>query len=141
MNRSHQRTGSSGKKWIRRFAQGDSGVATIEAILWFPLFFFMLFLVVEGSIVFNKQTMAMRVVQDVNRSAAVGVFPTDQSAEQALLARIHPISPNAQVNTRFENGLTISSVQMPVRNLSGLGFFGKNTNFNVSVSSQQLLER
>lgn len=141
MQSQNQKTGLHLKKWISRFAGDESGVITIEAILWFPLFFFLLLLVAEGSMVFNKQTLAMRIVQDVNRYTAVGGFENATTAEDALRVRIEAISPNATVQTEIKDGLAVSLVQMPVRDLSGFGFFGKNTNFNVSVTSQQLVER
>ena len=58
-----------------RFWCDQDGSATIEAVLWIPMFFFMLLLVMEGSLIFNAQSLAMRIVQDTNRAIAVGIYP------------------------------------------------------------------
>jgi Flp pilus assembly protein TadG len=141
MRETDQGTVRMRKLQVKCFLRDQSGTATIEAILWIPVFFFMLLLVMEASLVFNKQSMAMRIVQDINRGVAVGRLENEQTATAALTRNIRSLSPNATANTVIDNGLVVSSVQMPIRDLSGFGFFGKTTNFTVSAGSQQLLEQ
>jgi len=126
---------------IRYFWRDQEGSATIEAVLWIPMFFFTLLLVMEGSLIFNAQALAMRIVQDTNRAIAVGIYPDSATAQAQLLTRIRTLSPTATASARIENGLAISSVRMPVGDLSRFGFFRNSESLVISASSQQLVEK
>lgn len=126
---------------VRRFSRDEEGSATVEAVLWIPLFFFVLVLVMEASLMFSAQTRVMRIVQDTNRGLAIGLFPDSASAEVALRAQVRPISPTATVVSRIESGLAVSTVQMPVADLSSFGFFRDKFDFSIDVRSQQLIEK
>ena len=105
------------------------------------MFFFTLLLVMEGSLIFNAQALAMRIVQDTNRAIAVGIYPDSATAQAQLLTRIRTLSPTATASARIENGLAISSVRMPVGDLSRFGFFRNSESLVISASSQQLVEK
>ena len=57
---------------LRRFVVSESGSSTVEAVLWFPIFFFFTLFVLDASMMFNAQARALRMVHDTNRALAVG---------------------------------------------------------------------
>ena len=125
---------------LRRFSAADDGMATVEAMLWVPLFVFLTVLIVNVSMVFNAQSRAQRIVHDINRAFAVGRILTETEAETQLRTRIAAMSPSASVDSRIEQGIVISVVRMPVEELSMLRSFAPLRGYSIVATSQQLLE-
>ena len=53
---------------LGRFKRDKTGSATIEAVLWLPLFFAAFGLMTDAAMVFNGHSRVMRVIQDANRN-------------------------------------------------------------------------
>lgn len=62
------------KALLKRFRRDERGSATIEAVLWLPMFVIFFVMIADVSLVFFRQTEVMRVVQDGNRALSVGRF-------------------------------------------------------------------
>lgn len=124
---------------LRRFRSDENGAATIEAVLWIPVFFFLLVLIVDASLMFHGQARALRIVQDNNRAVAVGRIPTTD-AEAIILNRLAQISPNARVSTSNNSGIIGTVVGMPATDLSSLGIVTKMGDFTIWASAEQFLE-
>jgi Flp pilus assembly protein TadG len=122
------------------FATDEAGSSTVEAVMWLPLFFFITVFVLDASMMFNTQSRALRIVQDTNRALAVGQIATPEDAEQVLLARMADISPSATVNAAIVDNIAETSVAMPLRDISMFHTFDAFTDFEVTASSQQLIE-
>ena len=95
------------RRRARRFLEDDNGSATIEAVLWLPLFFAIILVVMDASMAFNAQTRAMRIVQDTNRAFAVGRIATLAEAEPMMLARVAGISPGAAAASEVVDGIAM----------------------------------
>jgi Flp pilus assembly protein TadG len=114
---------SAGRKsWFGRFCRDSYGGATIEAVLWFPVFVAILGLVADASIAFNRQALALRVVQDANRSMSVGRFTTIESRrEDFIVERVRGFSPNATATTTVTAGIINSTVRLPAQDFAPSG--------------------
>lgn len=125
---------------FRRFRRDDHGSATVEAVIWFPVFALILCLVADAALIFSKQALVMRVVQDANRAMSVGRLMTPAEAQDYIRDRIATISPNATVVTVVQAGVIVSTVTMPSSDLTATRFVAPFGGLNVSVSSQQMSE-
>ncbi len=125
---------------LRRFRSDENGAATIEAVLWIPVFFFLLVLIVDASLMFHGQARALRIVQDNNRAVAVGRIATTTDAEAIIRSRLAQISPNASVSTSNNSGIIGTVVGMPATDLSSLGIVTKMGDFTIWASAEQFLE-
>jgi len=130
----------SPREMFRRFARCEQGSATVEAVIWFPVFALILCLVADAALIFSKQALVMRVVQDANRAMSVGRLMTAAEAQDYIRLRIATISPNATVVTTVQAGVIISTVTMPSSDLTATRFVEPFGGLNVSVSSQQMSE-
>ena len=119
--------------WVKRFAQDDRGSATIESLLWFPLFVYLLVLITDVSFIFYGKAQALRIVQDGNRAYSLrypGVT-TRQEAEAAIEAGLQRYDPTADATTTFDSGSGListvavlnASELMAVGSIPGFGDF------------------
>lgn len=128
------------RRAVRSFLRDQNGSATVESVLWMPIFIFLLGLIADTSIVFGSQSQALRIVQDANRALAVGHFATPDEAKNYVKQQLSTLSPHASVTTTVTNGVIRTSVSMPIADLAATGLV---TNFNgmaISVSSEFLSE-
>jgi hypothetical protein len=90
--------------FLKRFKEDQRGLATIESLLWMPLFFFLFILIVDISLVFYGKSEVLRFVQNENRTLAVWVGVEDDweaeelAAEARLRARIVGLMMNPSAN-------------------------------------------
>ncbi|TNC72973.1 TadE/TadG family type IV pilus assembly protein [Rubellimicrobium roseum] len=138
---------------FRAFARDESGSASIEAVLWIPLFFMVLVLSVQVTLITTAQTKVMRIVQDANRGYALGRLDgtmvcnpgqtADATATQAyIVSAISGISPRA-TSTAKVNCATrtiTSTVDMPATDLSPFRMLPNTSWLRVTVSAQQIRE-
>lgn len=138
-------TSSSVRGRISFFLRDTRGGVTVESVLWLPIFFAFLALAADGSVMFTKRAMALRVVQDANRGFVVGRFGTDQEAAAAqaeawVLASLSTISPNATAQTQAVGDIVSTRVEMPTYDLDAVGILGLLSGFNVAIQAEQLLQ-
>ena len=48
--------------WLSRFRRDEEGSATIEAVLWIPMFMFLTVLIADTSFIFFGRAQAMRLI-------------------------------------------------------------------------------
>ena len=104
---------------IKAFFRQEEGGATIEFVLWLPIIFLILLLIVDSSMLFMSRSQAIRVLQDTNRLYSVGQF-TGTAAERIAaaqnyaLARLRGLSPSATaVTTRATTGSDRLQIKYP----------------------------
>jgi Flp pilus assembly protein TadG len=132
--------GVSLRKMFRRFRQDDHGSATIEAVIWMPIFVLILCLVADAALIFGKQAQVMRVVQDANRAMSIGRIMNTADAQTYIRQRIATLSPNATVATVLQSGVIVTTVTMPSSDLTATGLISSFTSINVRVTAQQMSE-
>ncbi len=105
-------------KWFHRFIRAEDGTASLEAVLWMPIFLLLFGMVTDTSIVFGRQAEILRIIQDSNRSLAVGRFQTVQQAEDYITDRVDVYSPDPVVNVSIAQGIISTSVSVPAADLT-----------------------
>ena len=127
-------------QWLRSFGRSENGTATLEAILWTPFFLILFGLVTDTSIVFGRQAEIMRIVQDSNRSLAVGAFQTVQQAEDYITGKIESFSSNTTVDVVIDRGIISTSVTLPAVDLTSTGLFGAFDSLTITIGASQMSE-
>ncbi len=130
---------------LRRFRRDEGGTATIESLLWLPLFFFLLVMIVNGSFIFYGKSQALRIIQDANRALSTGRLGNTGAAETYLRTRIGVFAPSvltdpSRVDTTVTAGIITSSSRIPLGELAVLGSFSLFTTGTLVVQSQHYLE-
>lgn len=133
-------TSNFGWKHLLRFVHDDRGAVTVESVLWLPVFFAFLALAADGSVMFTKRAMALRVVQDGNRGYVVGRFTSTDQTQNWVLNNLASISPNATAFTWEASDVVATRVEMPASDLDAVGLFGLLSGFNVAIQAEQLLQ-
>ncbi len=125
---------------VYNFLIDEDGSASIEAVIWLPVFIMLLGLVVDTSLIFARQAQALRIIQDANRSFSIGRIMTVEATEAMISDRLSPYSPNVEVSTTLDMGLITSTAIMPANDLSSLGLIPAFAGVNVSVTAQHMSE-
>lgn len=118
----------------------DEGSATVESVLWIPVFAFLLFLMADAAIIFGSEARILRVVQDANRSLSVGRFRSIEETEDFILTQIGGLTENATVETTVTNGLIVSRVQLPASDLSASQMIPAFAGLQLSIVAEHLSE-
>ena len=108
--------------------------------MWLPIFIFFLGLMVDTAQIFTAQAMALRVVQDANRSLSIGRLMTVEDTEAFIRQRLGTISPNLVVSTVVVSGLITSTATMPATDLSSIGILDVFASVNVNVTAEHMSE-
>ncbi len=125
---------------IHRFAGSESGAATIEAVLWLPVFVFLFAMLADVALVFGGQAQILRVVQDTNRAVSIGRITSADDAEAAILAQITGLTSNATAETTLVSGVIHSSVSVPLADLTATRLIGAFDSLSLTVTSQHMAE-
>lgn len=125
---------------FRRFLKEEQGSATIEAVIWTPIFVMILCFVADSALIFGKQAQVLRIVQDANRAMSIGRLMTAADAQAYIQSRISTLSPNATVSTNLQAGVIVTTVTMPSSDLTATGFISAFTTLNVQVTAQHMTE-
>ncbi len=126
--------------FLRRKARDESGAATIEAILWLPMFFYILALSVDVTMVFHSYSRIIRAVEDVNRGLSVGRIKTIDEGKQRIAAALSNYK-GVQSDIKITNdNVIVTNVSVPVTSLAFLGAVRPMMDKNVMVTTQQYRE-
>jgi len=125
---------------FRAFGRDSEGSATIESVLWLPLFLAAFALMTDVAMIFNGHSRVMRVVQDANRNLSVGRLETESDTEEFIIAALGTLSPNLTADTEIVAGVATSTAIVPASDLQILGMFSAITSLNISVTSQHFIE-
>jgi Flp pilus assembly protein TadG len=128
------------RSFSRRFRKDTSGSATIEAVLWLPLFVVFLMMVADVSLVFFSKASVQRIAQDGNRAFSTGRFTTNEQTQAFIQNAVSSVSKNANVTTTVSGGIIKSVVVMPVTDMARLGNFKFLRGYNIAVQSQFYVE-
>ena len=133
----HTRNPKPGKK---SFLRSEYGGTSIEFVLWVPVFFAVLCLIVDATMIFSNRTHALRVIQDANRAFAIGRLTSTTETENYVTTRLRQMSPNAAAQTTVSQGVIRTAVTMPSSEIDVLGIFDVALNFTVGVSAEHMAE-
>ncbi len=125
---------------LHRFCRNTEGTATVETVLWLPIFFALFGLMVDASMIFNGHSRVMRVVQDGNRNLSVGRLNTELEVENWISTQLASLSNNVSVSTNITAGVATSTAYVPAVDLEILGMFSALNTMTISVTSQHYIE-
>lgn len=128
---------------LKAFGRREDGTATVEAVLWMPIFIAVFGLMVDSAVIFHGQSKVLRIVQDANRRLSIKSLPSDADVIAYINSElgamgITPKATNAQSNST--TGLVSTSVVVPASELQLLGYFSVLTNLNLTVTAQHMRE-
>lgn len=122
------------------FVREEWGSVTFEAVLWVPMFAFLLWLLTETAMIFGGETRILHVVQDANRLYASGYFQTAAATENFILGRLPEWSGSMVVTTSESNHIIRTFVTIPVTKLTGINVIKQFSGFSVTVASEEVSE-
>src|SRR5690606_30660330 len=121
------------------FVRSESGAATVEAVLWLPMFVMIVALLADVSMMFHGQSRLLRVAQDANRNLSVDRLTTEAEAQDFVIAQLAKVSPNTQATTAISNtGLITTTVSVPLNDLDLFGIAKIFSGARMTVSAQHL---
>lgn len=130
----------SSRRHLYQFFLGDSGVATYEAVIWLPIFTFIIWLVTETAMAFGGEAHALRVIQDANRMYATGYFQTVSDTENFIKSQLPNWTSTMTVSTVDSSGVVHTTVTVPVTTMTGFNVIPQFSEIKVSISSEEMLE-
>jgi Flp pilus assembly protein TadG len=129
---------------LKRFMADERGVATIESLLWFPLFVFLLVLITDVSFIFYGKAQALRIMQDGNRAFSVGRpgVTTTGETQTYIRNRLLGLDPDPGVTTTFDGstGLIQTTVSLNASELMAVGFIPGFGDFEFEMVAQHYKE-
>lgn len=127
--------------WFIAFCRSESGSYTIESVIWLPIYVFILAIMMNVSMVFFNESQLLRVVQDGNRSFAVGRISTLEAVEQYVTDRIAYLKVTPTVSSQLVDGIIYTNLSVTATELMPFSmlhkFFAGTT---ILVSAQQIVE-
>jgi Flp pilus assembly protein TadG len=120
---------------VKNFRKGTEGSVTIEFVMWLPVLFFMLLLVVDASVMFMTQSNYWSVSRDTARLVSRHALTADEAEVYAAQnATWGSLSPTVAVSI---NGATVT-VSMSALSSSiapfGILEFAIGSTINASIS-------
>lgn len=125
---------------IRLFARREHGTATIEAVMWMPVFLLLFGLLTDTSLIFGRESEILRIVQDANRSLAVGRFQTIKEAQTYVGDKVARFSRNSIISISIDQGIISTTVSMPATDLTITGLLEAFSGVTIAVSASQMSE-
>ncbi|NNE87756.1 MAG: hypothetical protein HKN27_06735 [Silicimonas sp.] len=125
---------------IRRFLGKDDGTATVEAVLWFPIFILIFGLMVDAAMIFHGQAKVLRVVQDANRNYSIGRLRTEAETQAYVVQTLANLNIAAEALTIENAGVATTIVKIPASELQILGYFTALNNLEILVTADHLIE-
>ena len=122
------------------FRKDEGGSATLEAVLWLPVFISFMVLAADASFIFFGQNQAYRVVQDANRNLSIGRLQSEEEVVDYVLERLSSISPNATVTAIIDGGIIASVAKIPVTDLMATSFFSAFLDVELTVGARHFVE-
>jgi Flp pilus assembly protein TadG len=128
---------------LTRFKEDERGIATIESLLWMPLFFYLFILITDVSFIFYGKAQALRIIQDGNRAYATNLMDLE-SARARIEARLDGLALGSEVtsmNYSSATGLVTTTARMPAASLMAVGSIPQFINLDVNITEQHYREQ
>jgi len=125
--------------WSRRLAD-ESGSASIEAVIWMPVFILLIAIVFDASMIFMNRAHILRAVQDANRAYAVGRLDSTDATEDAIRQGAARFGAAVEVTSSRAGDIIESVVTVPAGSLSAVGLFQPFSGLTLTVYAHHLVE-
>jgi len=120
----------------------ERGNATVETVLWLPIYVLFFSLIVDASMMFNAQSHLTRLAQDASRRYSIGLFPNDAAAEDYIKARIGNAkdAPRTEVHVTVADSIISTEIIVDAGLYMAVGFFDVLDHIQLHVRSQHFKE-
>lgn len=129
-----------GRLNLRRRVSDESGSATIEVVLWMPVFVFILTLIFDTSVTFLGKAQILRLIQDANRAYSTGQIRSLQDAEEFVRSGVEAMGAKPEVVSQQIGNIVRTDVTLRAGDLATVGFLQRFANTDIRLSSQHLVE-
>lgn len=127
---------------LRRFRRDEDGaVMTMEAILWFPLMFFILVAVCDLSIFYMNKARIDQILSAGVRGHAVGALAECGATKVWLETEVRVIAPNAVASCSESGPIATAVVSYPASDVTLTGDKGLLRAMQMNASRMHLNER
>lgn len=132
---------TSSTRSLGKFLRDETGSATIEAVIWMPVFFLILAFIMNVSMVFFNESQMLRVVQDGNRAFSLGRLDDNVAVQDYILSQLAYLNANFTVATNISGGFVQTNLEAPAGELMPLNLAsGAFDGIRVRVSAQHIIE-
>ena len=128
------------RKLLNKFTRSDDGTATVETLLWFPLFIAVFGLMLDVAMIFHGQAKVLRVTQDGNREYSIGRLTTPAATETYIESVLAQLNIQANATTTEVAGVAHTIVTDPANQLQVLGYFTAFAGLTISVTAEHMIE-
>lgn len=128
------------KNRTRGFWGCEKGTATVEAVLWFPIFIVVFGLMVDCSMIFHGQAKILRVIQDGNRNFSIGRLENEEETAAYIEQVLADLKIDADATTYENAGVAYTVVTVPATELQMLGYFNALRGLELQVAAEHLIE-
>ncbi|MDE3026768.1 MAG: hypothetical protein KGH84_00030 [Paracoccaceae bacterium] len=128
------------RPWTAHFFRSERGAVTVDAVIWIPVFAFILLFVAEVSLAFTGETAITQVIEDADRLYARGYFQTAADTETFIRSRLPKLSPSMTVSITESNKIIETVVTVPLLSITGLNAIQQLSGITVTISGEQLSE-
>ncbi len=104
---------------LSRFLRDETGSATVEFVLWVPLFGFLLALIADCTMVFMANARMWDVARDTTRRMALRII-TPEEAEDLVRSRLEADGRTVSVTAEDGNEVVVS-IAMPIEEVNVFG--------------------
>lgn len=123
-----------------RFLRRECGTATVEAVLWFPIFIAVFGLMVDAAMIFHGQAKVLRVIQDGNRNLSIGRLTTTTQTEDYIEGVLANLRITATATTTITAGVATTTVSVAANQLQMLGYFSALDSLVIDVTAEHMIE-
>lgn len=139
--RTLNRAGPSKRNGLSAFCSSEDGSATIESVIWFPIFAILLAVMMNVSMVFFTESQILRVVQDGNRAFSLGRLEDAAAVEAYIGGKLAYLNATLTVQTTISGGEVYTMLSTPATDLMPFNFMTSAfEGVNIGVHAQQLIE-
>jgi Flp pilus assembly protein TadG len=129
------------RKYCHAFCHSENGSATIETIIWMPIFAMLLGLIMNVSMVFFNESQILRIVQDANRAFSLGRLDDAAAVEAYVEDELSYLNAALTVSAQVSGGFITTTLSAPASDLMPFNFMAQAfSSINVGVSAQHIIE-
>jgi Flp pilus assembly protein TadG len=129
------------KQKLLGFFRDESGSFAVEAVIWTPIFVFILAIMINVSTVFFNESQMLRVVQDANRAYSLGRLEDELATEDYIKAQLAYLSSAFTVETTKNASVISTTVSVNATELMPMNVMSASyAALTIEVTGQQLIE-
>lgn len=125
---------------LKNFLRRSDGTATVETVLWFPLFIAVFGLMLDVAMIFHGQAKVLRVVQEGNREYSIGRLTNEAAAKAYIEAELAALGIQATATTTEVAGVAHTLVTVPANQLQVIGYFTAFSSLQLTITAEHMIE-